>query len=135
MDLNKVMIIGRLTKEPELRTTPSGVNVCTLSVATNSSYFDKNTNQKVDNTEFHTVVLWRKLAEIAGQYLQKGRQVYIEGSLKTRSWDAQDGQKKYRTEIVGDEMIMFGDGNKQGAARPQQRQQTTDDVNVDDINF
>jgi len=129
MDLNKVMLIGRLTKDPELRTTPSGVNVCTLSVATNSSYFDKNTNKKIDNTEFHTVVLWRKLAEIANQYLSKGRQVYIEGKLQTRSWDAQDGTKKYRTEVVGDEMIMFGEGNKQSApARGQQEMPVEDDI-------
>lgn len=107
MDLNKVMLIGRLTRDPELRTTPSGVAVCTISIATSYAYTNKETGQKVEQTEFHNVVLWRKLGEIANQYLKKGTQVFIEGRLQTRSWDAQDGQKKYRTEIVADNMIML----------------------------
>lgn len=108
MDLNKVMIIGRLTRDPELRATPSGVNVCQLSIATGYAYTNQQTGQKVEQTEFHNVVLWRKLADIAAQYLKKGTQVYLEGRLQTRSWDAQDGQKKYRTEIIADNMIMLG---------------------------
>jgi single-strand DNA-binding protein len=107
MDLNKVMIIGRLTKDPEMRTTPSGINVTSLSVATNYSYTNKETGQKIDTPEYHNVVLWRKLGEIAQQYLKKGTQVYIEGRLQTRTWDGADGKKNYRTEIIGDNMIML----------------------------
>jgi len=107
MDLNKVMIIGRLTRDPELRTTPSGVNVCNIGVATGFVYTNQQSGQKVEQTEFHNVVLWRKLGEIAHQYLKKGTQVFIEGRLQTRSWDGQDGQKRYRTEIVADNMIML----------------------------
>ncbi len=102
------MIIGRLTRDPELRTIPSGINVCSMGVATGYVYTNQQTGQKVEQTEFHNVVLWRKLGEIAHQYLKKGTQVFIEGRLQTRSWDAQDGQKKYRTEIVADNMIMLG---------------------------
>lgn len=107
MDLNKVMLIGRLTRDPELRTTASGISVCQIGVATSYVYTNQQTGQKVENTEFHNVVLWRKLGEIANQYLKKGTQVFIEGRLQTRSWDAQDGQKKYRTEIIADNMIML----------------------------
>jgi single-strand DNA-binding protein len=115
MDLNKVMIIGRLTRDPELRTTPSGVSVCTIGIATNFVYNNQQTGQKVENVEYHNVVLWRKLAEIVNQYLKKGRRVYIEGRLQTRSWDGQDGQKRYRTEIVADNMIMLDSGQGGGA--------------------
>ena len=111
MDLNKVMIIGRLTRDPELSTIPSGINVCQMGVATSYVYTNQATGQKVEQTEFHNVVLWRKLGEIANQYLKKGNQVYIEGRLQTRSWDGKDGQKRYRTEIVADNMIMLGSKN------------------------
>lgn len=114
MDLNKVMIIGRLTRDPELRTTPGGAQVCTLGIATNYVYTNPQSGQKVEQVEYHNVVMWRKLAEIAAQYLKKGRRLYVEGRLQTRSWDGQDGQKKYRTEIVADNMIMLDGG--QGAA-------------------
>jgi single-strand DNA-binding protein len=108
MDLNKVMIIGRLTRDPELRAIPSGINVCQMSVATSYVYTNKQTGQKVEQSEFHNVVLWTKLGEIAAQYLKKGARVYIEGRLQTRSWDDKtSGQKRYRTEIVGDNMIML----------------------------
>ncbi len=108
MDLNKVMIIGRLTRDPETRTTPSGINVCQMGVATSYVYTNRETGQKVENTEFHNVVLWRKLGEIAQQYLKKGTQVFIEGRLQTRTWQGQDGAKRNRTEIVADNMIMLG---------------------------
>ncbi len=107
MDLNKAMIIGRLTRDPEMRTTPSGINVTRLGIATGYSYTNKETNQKVEQTEFHNVVLWRKLGEIANQYLKKGTQVYIEGRLQTSSWEGQDGKKNYKTEIIADNMIML----------------------------
>src|SRR5574340_371547 len=111
MDLNKVMIIGRLTRDPELRTTPSGANVCSLSVATNYVYTNQQSGQKVEQVEYHNIVLWRKLADIAGQYLKKGTQVFIEGRLQTRNWDDKNNVKHYKTEIVADNMIML--------ARPQ----------------
>jgi single-strand DNA-binding protein len=137
MDLNKVMIIGRLTRDPELRTTPSGINVCSMGVATGYVYTNQQTGQKVEQTEFHNVVLWRKLGEIAHQYLKKGTQVFIEGRLQTRSWDGQDGQKRYRTEIVADNMIMLqraqgassaGYSQNSGTAAPAQtsRPQTSE---------
>ncbi len=113
MDLNKVMIIGRLTRDPELRTTPGGASVCQIGLATNFVYTNQQSGQKVEQVEYHNVVLWRKLAEIANQYLKKGRRVYIEGRLQTRSWDGKDGVKRSRTEIVGDNMIML-DGGGQG---------------------
>ncbi|MCH2188574.1 single-stranded DNA-binding protein [Candidatus Gracilibacteria bacterium] len=106
MDLNKVQVIGNITQDVELRQTPNGQNVCTLSVATNRSWNDAS-GMKQEQAEFHNVVLWGKLAEIAGQYLQKGKKVYIEGRLQTRNWEAQDGTKRYRTEIVGENMIML----------------------------
>ena len=114
MDLNKVMIIGRLTRDPEMRATPSGINVCQVSIATNYVYTNQASGQKVEQVEYHNIVLWRKLAEIANQYLKKGGQVYIEGRLQTRSWDAQAGTKKSRNEIVGDNMIMLGSASGSG---------------------
>lgn len=109
MDLNKVQIIGRITQDIELRQTPNGQSVTTISVATNRTWTD-GAGMKQEQAEFHNVVLWAKLAEIASQYLAKGRRVYIEGRLQTRSWEAQDGSKRYRTEIIGENMIML-DGN------------------------
>jgi len=118
MDLNKVMIIGRLTQDPEVRTTPNGQSVASFGVATNLTWKDQQ-GQKQEKVEFHNVVCWRKLAEICGQYLQKGKQVYIEGRLQTRQWEGQDGVKRSRTEIVADNMIMLGGpggpGNTTGA--------------------
>ncbi len=107
MDLNKVMIIGRLTRDPEVRTIPSGQSVATFSVATSRTWKDQS-GQQQSQTEYNNVVAWRRLAEICSQYLRKGRQVYIEGHLQTRSWEDQAGVKKYRTEIVADNMIMLG---------------------------
>ncbi len=118
MDLNKVMIIGRLTRDPELRNTPNGASVCQIGIATNYVYNNQQTGQKVEQVEYHNIVLWRKLAEIATQYLKKGQRVYIEGRLQTRSWD-KDGVKQYKTEIVGDNMIMLDGGNASGAPRQE----------------
>jgi single-strand DNA-binding protein len=117
MDLNKVMIIGRLTRDPELRTIPTGASVCQLGVATNYVYTNQQSKQKVEQVEYHNIVMWGKLAEIANQYLKKGRRVYLEGRLQTRSWDAQDGTKRSRTEIVADNMIMLdgGQANNSGS--------------------
>lgn len=132
MDLNKVMIIGRLTRDPELRSTPAGAQVCTLGIATNYVYTNQATGQKVEQVEYHNVVLWRKLAEIAAQYLKKGRRLYVEGRLQTRSWDTQDGQKKYKTEIIGDNMIMLDGGSPsqvQGAPSTFQAPKQNNSIN------
>jgi len=112
MDLNKVQLIGNITQDIELKQTPNGQSVCSFSIATNR-YWTDGAGVKQEVTEFHNIVLWTKLAEIAGQYLHKGKKVYIEGRLQTRSWEAQDGTKRYKTEIVGENMIML-DGNKGG---------------------
>lgn len=118
--LNKVQLIGNLGKDPEVRAIPSGAKVANFSIATTESYNDKNTGQKVEKTEWHNIVMWRGLAEVAEKYLRKGTQVYVEGRLQTRSWDDQNGQKKYMTEVVVDNMVMLGrpgasrDGGSQG---------------------
>lgn len=105
MNLNKVFILGNLARDPEIRTLPSGQQVATFSVATNRVWYNqaKEKNQEV---EFHNIVMWGKLAEIASKYLNKGKMVLIEGRIKTRSWQAQDGTKKYRTEIIAESMQM-----------------------------
>lgn len=102
MNLNKVFLIGRLTRDPETRTTPSGQMVCSFGLATNRVWTDRETNQKQERTEYHNVVLWRRLAEIAFQYLAKGSLVLVEGRIQTRSWQDSSGNTRYRTEIVGD---------------------------------
>lgn len=109
MNLNKAMIIGNLTRDPEVKNIPSGHTVTTFSVATNMVWKDQN-GQRQEKAEFHNVVTWRKLAEICGQYLKKGSKVYIEGRLQTRDWTGQDGVKRYRTEIVAENMIMLDSG-------------------------
>lgn len=106
MNLNKAMIIGNLTRDPETRNTPSGQTVTSFSVATNMVWNDQS-GQQQRKAEFHNVVAWRRLAEICGQYLQKGSKVYIEGRLQTSDWTGQDGVKRYRTEIIAENMIML----------------------------
>ena len=105
MNLNKVIIIGRLTRDPELRTTPQGQQVASFGVATNRVWTNQN-GERQEKTEFHNVVVWRKLAEICGQYLSKGQLVMVEGRLETRSWEGQDGIKRSRTEIIAENMQM-----------------------------
>lgn len=104
------MIIGNLTRDPELRNTASGANVASFSVATSLIWNDAN-GQKQQKTEFHNVVAWRRLAEICGQYLRKGSKVFIEGRLQTTDWTGQDGVKRYRTEIVAENLIMLDSKN------------------------
>ncbi len=105
MNLNKVFVLGNLTRDPEVRTIASGQQVASFSIATNRVWYNqaKEKNQEV---EFHNIVAWGRLAEIAGQYLTKGKMVLVEGRIKTRSWQAQDGTKKYRTEIIAENMQM-----------------------------
>jgi single-strand DNA-binding protein len=106
MNLNKAMIIGNVARDPELRNTTSGQAVASFSVATNLSWTDQS-GQKQDKAEFHNIVAWRKLAEICSQYLKKGSKVYVEGRLQTSDWEGQDGNKRYKTEIVMENMIML----------------------------
>jgi len=114
MNFNKVFILGNLTRDPELRTTPTGQSVASFGVATNRVWFDKN-RQKQTDVEFHNVVAWGKLAEIVSRYLSKGKLVFIEGRLKTRSWEDQSGQKKYKTEIIAERLQL---GPKGAAPSP-----------------
>lgn len=106
MNLNKVMLIGNVVRDPEVRTTPTGQNVASFSIATNFVWTDAN-GQKQEKAEFHNIVAWRRLAEIVGQYVKKGSKIYVEGRLQTRSWDDQNAVKRYRTEIIADNMIML----------------------------
>ncbi len=125
MNLNKAMIIGNLTRDPEVRTTPSGQNVASFSVATSLIWTD-NAGQQQKKTEFHNIVAWRKLADICGQYLKKGSKVYVEGRLQTTDWIGNDGVKKYRTEIVAENMIMLdsaGGNENYGSGPATQRRQ------------
>jgi len=115
MDLNRATIIGRLTRDPEVRSIPSGKSVCTITVATSRVWTDQS-GQKQKDSEFHNVVLWGKLAEIAGQYMKKGARVYMEGRISTREWTGQDGVKRYRTEIVAENMIMLDGPRSSGDA-------------------
>jgi single-strand DNA-binding protein len=108
MNLNKVLIAGRLTKQPEVRTTPAGQSVATFSVATSRSWKDKN-QQKQEKSSFHNCVAWGKLADIIGQYLVKGQEIYVEGRIETRDYTDKQGNKRYVTEIIVDQMQM---GNK-----------------------
>lgn len=106
MDLNKVMIIGNVVRDPEMRSTPGGQNVSSFSIATNLVWKDQS-GQKQERAEFHNIVAWRRLAEISSQYLKKGSKVYIEGRLQTRSWDDPNGVKRYKTEVIAENMIML----------------------------
>lgn len=114
--INKVIIIGNCGKDPEVRTLPGGDTVTTLSVATSESWTDKATAQKQERTEWHRVVFFKRLAEIAGEYLRKGSKVYVEGSLRTRKWQDKDGADRYTTEIVAREMQMLGGQTERGPA-------------------
>ncbi len=129
--VNKVILVGNLGQDPEIRFMPNGGAVSNLTLATSESWKDKSTGETKEQTEWHRVVIFGKLAEIAGEYLKKGSQIYIEGQLKTRKWTAQDGTEKYTTEIVvnvGGQMQMLGgrsnDGGQQQSGGQQQRQQS-----------
>lgn len=109
--VNKVILVGNLGKDPEVRHLESGAVVANFSLATSESYKDKN-GERQTQTEWHNVVLWRGLAEIAEKYLRKGNMVYIEGKLRTRSWDDKEGNTRYTTEVIGDNMTMLGSKNE-----------------------
>jgi len=107
--VNKVILVGNLGRDPEVRYTPDGAAICNVSIATTSQWKDKNSGERREETEWHRVVFYNRLAEIAGEYLKKGRSVYVEGRLKTRKWQDKDtGADKYTTEIVADQMQMLG---------------------------
>lgn len=145
--INKVILVGNLGKDPEIKYTASGGAICNLTVATAESWNDKQTGERVEKTEWHRVVAFQRLAEIMGEYLKKGSQVYIEGKLQTRKWQDQSGADRYSTEIVANDMQMLGGrpdnaGGQQQAAgggfrKPpaQQKATTADDFKDDDIPF
>jgi single-strand DNA-binding protein len=121
--INKAIILGNLGQDPETRHLPNGNAVTNISIATSESWKDKNTGQQQESTEWHKVVFFNKLAEIAGQYLRKGSKVYIEGQIKTRKWQDQSGNDRYSTEIVASELQML-DSKPEGSAARQQPQHT-----------
>jgi single-strand DNA-binding protein len=116
--VNKVILVGHLGADPEVRYTQSGTPVANLRIATNESYNDRTSGEKVEKTEWHRVVAWGKLAEIVGQYLTKGRQVYIEGQLQTRQWQDKDGNTRYSTEVRASDMVMLGGRGGAGEGAP-----------------
>ena len=122
--INKVILIGNVGLDPEVRTLETGVKVARVRLATTERIFNRQTNETTEHTEWHTVTLWRGLAEVVDKYVRKGSQIYIEGSLRSREWE-RDGVKHYATEIVADEMKLLGrrsDGTPQGGYQPQQPQ-------------
>ena len=133
MNLNKVLILGNVTRDPELRALPNGGSVASFGIATNRTWKDK-AGQRQQEAEYHSVVLWGRLAQIASQYLQKGNMVYIEGRIRTRSWDAPDGTKKYRTEVIAERMQL---GPKPmggtGGGEIQKEQEVKDEPKTEEI--
>src|SRR5262245_43411016 len=119
--VNKVILIGRLGKDPELKYTASGTPFCRFSMATDDVWNDKATGERQEKTEWHNIVVWDRLAEICNQYLTKGRLVYIEGSLQTREWDDQEGNKRRTTEVRARDMVMLGSGSGENAGGMQRR--------------
>lgn len=145
MNLNKVLLIGNLTRDPEVRTTPTGQNVVSFSIATSRRWTGKD-GKPQEQTEFHNLVAWRKLADIIGQYLKKGSKAFIEGHLQTRSWEDQQGTKKYRTEIIVDNLIMLDkkgaatsdnpfSGNSSNEGSQEAQAPAEQEINVEDIPF
>ncbi|MDR3328549.1 MAG: single-stranded DNA-binding protein [Prevotellaceae bacterium] len=118
--VNKVILIGNVGADPEVRHFDTGVATTTIRMATSETYTDKTSGQRVTNTEWHHVVLWRQLAEFAEKYIRKGSQVYVEGRLRTRSWDDKDGQKRYMTEVLADVVRTLGRRDDATGAAPQQ---------------
>jgi single-strand DNA-binding protein len=117
--INKVILIGRLGSDPEVRYTPSGVAVANFNIATSEEWKDKESGEKRERTEWHRIVVWRRLGEICGEYLSKGRQVYVEGRLQTRDWEDRDGNKRYTTEIVATDVQFLGSRDSSESARPR----------------
>lgn len=134
--VNKVILIGNLGKDPEVRHLENGAVVANFPIATSESYTDRTTGERRENTDWHNIVLWRGLAEIAEKYLRKGQKIYVEGKLKTRSWQDKDGNTRYTTEVVGDEMTMLSraDVNASQSSAPYSSSGTPEPPSkVDDI--
>jgi single-strand DNA-binding protein len=132
MSVNKVIVLGRLGQNPEMKFTPSGAGVCNFSVATSETWNDKS-GQKQERTEWHRIVVWGKLAELCNQYLAKGRQVYLEGRLQTRSWDDKQGQKRYTTEINATSVQFIGDRAQSGDNASRQAPQANNNNSGDSM--
>ncbi|MBI4089791.1 MAG: single-stranded DNA-binding protein [Candidatus Kerfeldbacteria bacterium] len=140
MNLNKALIIGNLTRDPEGRTTTGGQNVASFGVATTRRWKDRQSGEPKEQTEFHNVVAWSRLAEIAQQYLHKGSKVYIEGRIQTRTWEDQTGAKRNRTEIIAESMIMLdrpsaAKAESAQAEPPAAKPAEEEEINVEDIPF
>jgi len=138
MNLNKVFLIGRLTQNPEVKTTQGGQTFCSFGLATNRIWVDKNTNQKQAKVEYHNIVLWRRLAEIASQYLNKGSLVLVEGRIQTRTWQDASGSKRYKTEIIADNIQLGPKTAREPLPfRPQDEEPPKDnqqrDINAEEI--
>ena len=123
MSVNRVILIGRLGQDPEVKYLSDGTTVCTFSLATTESWKDKDGN-KQEKTEWHNIVAWKRLAEICGEFLRQGKQVYIEGKLQTRSWEDGEGNKRYKTEVVASQMQMLGGRQERGEVG----EETEDDI-------
>jgi single-strand DNA-binding protein len=141
MNLNKVFLIGRLTKDPEMKNLPSGKSLCQISIATDRFYTDKDGNKKQE-TEFHNVILFGRLAEIASQYLKKGSLVFIEGRLRTRNWEDESGNKKSRTEIIAERMQLGPKAAPKEELPPIEEEkeeipivEEEEEINIEDIPF
>lgn len=133
--LNKVMLIGNLTRDPEMRYTPNGAGVCSFGLATNRSWQSGDGGERREETEFHRIVAWNKLAELCAQLLTKGRKVYIEGRLQTRTWEGPEGEKRNATEIVAEDMVLL-DSRREGGSGDSQETSYKSDVDapaVDDV--
>jgi len=134
--VNKAILVGNLGKDPEVRHLESGAAVANFSLATSESYKDKTSGGRKTITEWHNIVLWRGLAEVAEKYLKKGDSVYIEGKIRSRQWDDKDGNTRYTTEIVGDNMVMLG-GRSSAQSSPSAEKEivTNDNDETDDLPF
>jgi single-strand DNA-binding protein len=138
--VNKVILIGNLGADPEIRATATGESICNLRLATTEKWKDKSTGEARETTEWHRVVLYRRLAEIAGEYLRKGSSVYIEGRLRTRKWQDKEGKERVTTEIEGNELKMLGSKPSDGTSQPSPVRQSAANVSApvdefDDIPF
>jgi len=142
--VNKVILVGRLGKDPEVRHLENGATVANFSIATSETYKDRNTGERREQTEWHNIVLWRGLADVAEKYVKKGDMIYVEGKLRTRSWE-KDGITRYTTEVVGDNMTMLGGGSQGGnssgdyqnqtAPEPVEKASSQSDNSIDDLPF
>jgi single-strand DNA-binding protein len=138
--VNKAILIGNLGKDPEIRNLESGVKLARFSIATTETYKDKDGN-RVDQTEWHNIVLWRGLADVAERFLKKGNSIYLEGRIRTRQWDDENGNKRYTTEIQGDNMVMLGGRRDQDNGEPSETRKTEaatkepDETPNDDLPF